>query len=123
MRGVLAFLVKAVVGLIALQAVFLLLLVAAQAVPNKPIIDHLAQAVQSGDYGVDYTPDGVGGTADRFTECVLLGYGVSSPDDPRSVWDRASGGPRLSSCDDGVGEIQQLASGQTFITPLNYFRY
>ena len=123
MSSTVRFLAKALAGLVALQVVFLALLVAAQAVPNQPIIDHLAQAVRSGDYGVDYTPDGVGGTADRFTECVLLGYGVSSPDDPRSVWDRASGGPRLSSCDAGVGEIQQLAAGQTFTTPLNYFRY
>lgn len=123
MRSVLRFAGKAVVGLVLLQVVFLGLLTAAQAVPNGPITDHLAQAVESGDYGAPYAPDGVGGTADRFTECVVLGYGVSSADDDRSVWFRATGGPRLESCEDGVAQIRELAAGGSVVPPATYFRY
>ncbi|NAZ81308.1 hypothetical protein GTR02_05715 [Kineococcus sp. R8] len=123
MRAVLRFAAKALVGLLLLQGVFLGLLVAAQAVPNGPIIDTLAAAVRSGDYGAPYAPDGVGGTADRFTECVVVGYGVTSPDDPRSVWYRATGAPRLSACEQGRAEIELLAAGGSLVPPAGYFRY
>jgi len=122
-RPVLRFAAKALVGLLLLQGVFLGLLVAAQAVPNGPIIDTLAAAVRTGDYGAPYAPDGVGGTADKFTECVVVGYGVTSPDDPRSVWYRATGAPRLDACEQGRGEIELLASGGSLIPPAGYFRY
>ena len=39
------------------------------------------------------------------------------------MWDLTSGGPRLSSCDDGKGEVQRLAAGEDFRTPATYFRY
>ncbi|WP_432510853.1 hypothetical protein [Kineococcus sp. SYSU DK001] len=123
MSGVVRFAAKALAGLVALQVVFFALLMAAQAVPNQPIIANLARAVETGDYGDPYGPDGVGGTADRFTECAELGYGVTTPDDPRSLWDLTTGGPRLSSCDDGKGEIARLAAGEEFQTPATYFRY
>ncbi|NAZ85274.1 hypothetical protein [Kineococcus indalonis] len=119
----LRFAARAAVGLVLVQAVLLGLLVAAQAVPNEPIVRHLAQAVESGDYGAPYAPDGVGGIADRFTECVVLGYGVSSADDPRSVWYRATGGPRLSSCEQGAGQIEALAAGESLVPPAGYYRY
>jgi hypothetical protein len=122
-KGVVRFLATAFAGLVALQVVFFALLLAAQAVPNQPIVDHLARAIETGDYGDPYGPDGVGGTADRFTECAELGYGVTAPDDPRSLWNLTTGGPRLSSCDDGKGEIQRLAAGERFLTPATYFRY
>ena len=123
MKPVLRFAAKALVGLLLLQGVFLGLLVAAQAVPNGPIIDSLAAAVASGDYGAPYAPDGVGGTADKFTECVVVGYGVTSPDDPRSVWYRATGAPRLDACEQGRAEIELLAAGGSLIPPAGYFRY
>lgn len=122
-RSVLRFCVRLAVGLVLLQAVFLGLLVAAQAVPNQPVIDHLGEAVDSGDYGAPYGPDGFGGVADRFTECVVLGYGVSSADDDRSAFTRAVGGPRLASCEDGVAQVRELAAGTSYITELSYFRY
>ncbi len=123
MRAVLRFAARAAVGLLLVQAVLLGLLVAAQAVPNGPIVRHLAQAVRTGDYGAPYAPDGVGGTADRFTECVVLGYGVSSADDPRSAWFRATGGPRLASCEDGAAQVEALAAGASVVPPATYFRY
>ena len=123
MRSGLLFLARAAAGLLALQVVLLLLLVAAQAVPNGPIIRHLDEAVASGDYGAPYAPDGFGGTADRFTECVVVGYGVSSPDDPRGLWYRATGGPRLESCEDGVAQVRALAAGEQVLPEAGYFRY
>ncbi|SDQ10679.1 hypothetical protein [Quadrisphaera sp. DSM 44207] len=110
-------------ALLGLQVLFLGLLVAGQAVPNGPVIAQLARAVDSGEYGAPYAPDGLGGTADRFTECVVLGYGVSSPDDPRSLWHLATGGPRLSSCEDGAAQIRALAAGEALHAEASYFRY
>lgn len=111
------------VALVLLQVVLLAGLIGAQAVPNAPIIEALADAVADGDYGPAYVPDGMGGRADRFTECVELGYGVSSPDDPRSLWFRATGGPRLESCDGGAAQITALAAGQQVLPPATYYRY
>ncbi len=121
--GALRFLVMALAGLLGLQVVFFAGLVAAQAVPNAPIIMALATAVGDGTYGPAYVPDGVGGSADRFTECVVIGYGVSSPDDPRSVLARAAGGPRLESCEKGAQQIAALAAGEQVDPPATYFRY
>ncbi len=121
--GTVRFLARALAGLLALQVVFLLLLVLAQAVPNGPIITQLDRAVRDGTYGPAYVPDGLGGTADRFTECVVLGYGVSSPDDPRSLWYRATGGPRLESCELGAGQVRALAAGESLRPEAGYFRY
>ncbi|WP_345712797.1 hypothetical protein, partial [Kineococcus glutinatus] len=123
MREVLRFCASVLAGLLALQVVLFGLLVAAQAVPNGPVVARLAQAVDSGEYGAPYAPDGFGGRADRFTECVVLGYGVSSADDPRSVWVRAAGGVRLSSCEGGVAEIRSLAAGGSLVPDAGYFRY
>ncbi len=121
--GAARFLALALGGLLALQAIFFVGLVAAQAVPNAPIIASLATAVGDGTYGPAYVPDGVGGSADRFTECVIVGYGVSSPQDPRSVLARAAGGPRLESCELGAQQITQLAAGERVDPPATYFRY
>ncbi|MBF5081484.1 hypothetical protein [Quadrisphaera sp. INWT6] len=111
---------------LALAAVQLLLLgglVAAQAVPNPPVVAALAAAVADGGYGPDYRSDRVGGRADGFTECVVLGYGVSSADDTRSLWFRATGGPRLESCQEGAVQVRALAAGASVVPPATYFRY
>ncbi len=123
MRPAAGFLGKALAGLLALQVVFLLLLVAAQAVPNRPVVAALEAAVAEGAYGPAYVPDGLGGTADRFTECVVVGHGVSSADDGRSTWYRATGGVRLESCEGGVAQIEALAAGESVVPEAGYFRY
>ena len=53
--------VRLAVVLVALQAVFLGLLVLAQAVPDDPIVDHLLQAVEDGTYLSNSAPDNMGG--------------------------------------------------------------
>ncbi|TXR58025.1 hypothetical protein [Quadrisphaera setariae] len=122
-RSVGRFAVEGLVALLLLQVVLLAGLIGAQAVPNAPIIRHLAEAVADGDYGPSYLPDGMGGRADRFTECVELGYGVSSPDDPRSLWFRATGGPRLESCGEGAAQVRAMAAGVQVLPPATYYRY
>ena len=117
------FWVRWVLALAALQVLLLGGLVAAQAVPNPPVVASLAAAVADGGYGPDYRSDRVGGRADGFTECVVLGYGVSSADDPRSLWYRATGGPRLESCTAGAVQVRALAAGASVVPPATYFRY
>ena len=117
------FLVGVLAALLVLQAVFFTALVAAQAVPDRPILTALATAVDDGTYGPPYLDDGVGGRADRFTECVIVGYGITDPDDRRSVVERAAWGPRLESCELGAGQVARLAAGEGVGADAPYYRY
>ena len=117
------FLASVLAALLAVQVVFFAALVAAQAVPDAPIVTALATAVDDGTYGPAYVDDGVGGRADRFTECVIVGYGVTDPDDRRNVLQRAAWGPRLESCELGAAQITRLARGEGVGADAPYYRY
>ncbi|MBT1003021.1 hypothetical protein KIH31_10415 [Paenarthrobacter sp. DKR-5] len=111
--AVLGYLKKAgwfVAGLAVLQAVFFSLLVAGAAVPDKPIVDHLAAAVRAGTYGPSGAPDRMGGISDTFTECVVVGTGLGWSDP--NPFARAVFMPRIANCQAGAGQILTLAKGQ-----------
>ena len=72
--------VRLCVLLVVLQAIFLGLLVLAQAVPDDPIVAHLLEAVEDGTYASNLEPDNMGGTSSSFTECVLVGTGLGRPE-------------------------------------------
>ena len=74
--------------MLALQAVFLGLLVLAQAVPDDPIVANLLEAVEDGTYATNSEPDNMGGTSSSFTECVAIGTGLGRPD--LGPWERAA---------------------------------
>lgn len=92
-------------------ALFVGLLVVAEAVPDGPIERRLAAAVEAGEYGPDLVPDRFGGFHDGFTECVVLGQGLGSPPEPMGLWHRTVFAPRIGSCDDGADQIRTLAAG------------
>ncbi|ALE06662.1 hypothetical protein AL755_16315 [Arthrobacter sp. ERGS1:01] len=99
-----------VIGAIALQAVFFGLLIVGQLVPDKPIVDALAIAVNNKTYGPAGIPDRMGGTADTFTECVVVGTGLGSVD--MNPVQRAAFMPRIANCESGSGQILTLAEGK-----------
>jgi hypothetical protein len=114
-------LVRLVGVLAALQVLFLVGLVAAQAVPDRPIVDHLLVAVDDGLYGPNLRPNNMGGLSEAFTECVAVGTGLGRPD--MGVWERAMRVPRIGSCSDGPGQLRQLAAGEDASGVTEYFRY
>lgn len=110
-------------GAAALQLVFFSLLVAGQAVPDKPIIENLAVSVANGTYGMSGAADRMGGSADTFTECVVAGTGLGSVD--KNAFERAVVMPRIGSCHTGKDQILKLAAGE-HIDPAQvgeYYRY
>ncbi len=112
-----------ILGAAALQMVFFSLLIAGQAVPDKPIIDKLAVSVANGTYGFSGAADRMGGSADTFTECVVAGTGLGSVD--KNAFERAIAMPRIGSCHTGKDQILLLASGGQ-VDPVQvgqYYRY
>lgn len=113
--------------LLGLQFLFFGLLVAAQAVPDRPIVSSLASAVDAGTYGPVQLPDRMGGLSDTFTECVLVSAGLGAPPE-ESAFSRAVRMPRIASCKDGVADVRILAEGRVLTAedlPVDhdYFRY
>jgi hypothetical protein len=104
-----------------LQLFFLLLLAVGAMVPDRPIVEHLATDVRTGSYGPSGEPDGQGGRATTFTDCVAAGTGLGRPD--LSVVQRAVRMPRLGSCTLGARQLQALARGRAPTHHLEYFRY
>ncbi|MFI7583651.1 hypothetical protein ACH9DO_07650 [Kocuria sp. M1N1S27] len=113
--------------LLGLQFVFFGLLVAAQAVPDRPIVQNLLSSVEAGTYGPNSVPDRMGGVADTFTECVLVGTGLGAAPD-ESAFSRAVRMPRIASCAGGEADLRALAGDSAVAAeelPIdgNYFRY
>lgn len=104
-----------------LQVVFFAGLVAALAVPDKPILNNLSQAVEAGTYGPSYAPDRMGSMSDTFTECVVAGTGLGAPAQ-ESLLSKAVRMPRLSNCEEGATQILDLAEGRPASSG-DYFKY
>jgi hypothetical protein len=107
--------------LVALQAVFLGLLVLAQAVPDGRIVANLVKAVDDGTYQSNSAPDNMGGTSSSFTECVAIGTGLGRPE--LNPWERAMRMPRIGNCAGGPDDLRRLQSGQSIGEVEEYFRY
>lgn len=107
----------------AVQIIFFGLLIAAQAVPDKPIVDKLAVAIDQGIYGPSGMPDRMGGSSDTFTECVLAGTGLGSVG--KNAFEKAVVMPRISNCSVGAEQIKSLAAGKELdpVTVGEYYRY
>ena len=113
--------VRLCVLLVALQAIFLGLLVLAQAVPDEPIVAHLLEAVEEGTYASNLEPDNMGGTSSSFTECILVGTGLGRPE--LGPWERALRMPRIGNCARGPEDLRRLEGGQPVADGEEYFRY
>jgi len=110
------------VGLVVvLQVVFCVLLVIGAAVPDRPIVERLSTDVATGSYGPSGEPDGQGGRATSFTDCVAAGTGLGGPN--LSAFERAVRMPRLQSCEKGARQIDRLQRGEELGSGLAYFRY
>ena len=113
--------VRLAVLLVALQAVFVGLLVVAQAVPDDRIVAHLLEAVEDGTYASNSEPDNMGGTSSSFTECVAIGTGLGRPE--LGPWERAVRMPRIGNCAEGPDDLRRLERGESLGEVEEYFRY
>ena len=102
---------RLVVLVVLLQLVFVGLLVVGATVPDKPIVDRLSADARSGAYGPSGQPDGQGGRATSFTDCVAAGTGLGLP--TTSAFDRAIRMPRLESCTEGSGSTTRRSTSAT----------
>lgn len=109
-----------VLGFVLVQILFFALLVAGAAIPDRPIVRHLAADVESKMYGPTGLKDRMGGTSDSFTECVVVGVGLGSDETNPVV--KAGTMPRISNCKLGAEEIKSLAAGKD-VEESSYFRY
>jgi hypothetical protein len=114
-------LVRLALILVLLQVAFFALLVVGQLVPDRPIVQNLARAVETGTYGPSSLPDRMGGIGDSFTECVVVGTGLGASSGESAVH-RAAVMPRISNCTRGAGEITALSQGRT-VESDPYFKY
>lgn len=110
-----------ILGFGVLQLLFFALLTAGAAVPDRPIVRHLALDVKAKVYGPSNLKDRMGGKSDSFTECVVVGTGlggtISNP------VDKAAQMPRISNCKVGADQILRLDAGQPAGATGFYFRY
>ena len=120
MRRFLTWAAAALIGFALLQAIFFGLLVAGASVPDGPIVRHLAGDVRSGDYGPGRMPDRMGGKADSYTECVVVGTGLGAPG--LNPLRKAGEMPRIGGCVPGNEQIEALDDGESVGTA-PYFRY
>jgi hypothetical protein len=118
--GLLRALPRVAALVLALQLVFLALLVAGAAFPDRMVVDRLASDVAAGAYGPSGAPDGQGGRATSFTDCVAAGTGLGAPG--MSAFERAVRMPRLGSCAVGGRQLTRLEAGEQ-VARLEYFRY
>ena len=112
---------EVLVVLLALQFLFFGLLVAAQSIPDRPIVAHLNEAVEDGTYGPNGRPDNMGSTSTSFDECVAVGTGLGRPE--YSAFERAARMPRIGNCATGPEDLAQLARGERPENGSEYFRY
>ncbi len=121
MRSLLRGLPGILAVVLALQVVFFGLLVVGATFPDRPVVDHLSADARSGAYGPSGEPDGQGGRATSFTDCVAAGTGLGAPG--LSPFERAVRMPRLGSCSQGARQLARLERGQPPGEHLEYFRY
>ncbi|WP_324012294.1 hypothetical protein [Microbacterium sp. JZ37] len=112
---------------IALQIVFLLLLVLAHAIPAVFIYSELATDIADGLWTTtDHPSDGLShrGLSDAYTDCIVLTAGLSartaSAIDP--LW-AALTFPHLGSCEPAVTGVEALSTGRVPAVEGTYGRY
>ena len=108
-------------GFVAVQLVFFLGLVLALQVPDGPVVEHLAEAVEEGIWGPDDARDRLGTRSDAYTECVVAGTGLGgSPED--GPLRRAAVMPRIGGCEDGAAQVLALRDGEP-VQASSYAKY
>ena len=118
-----ALLRRVAIVMAALPAFGLLLVVAADLVPSKPIVDHLVEDLHAGRLTPEqYRQSPYGNQIDEFTECIGSTIGLGNPVGNNPI-ESAIKSPTLGSCETTVGQIDQYLNGNGLERQYNYYRY
>jgi hypothetical protein len=108
---------------LAMPIVALLLVVIADLVPDRWVMDHLFEATMSGALDTEsYDRGYAGGLVDGFSECKRITVGLGDPVG-RSTLESAVMSPTLGACDVAVPKIEGWAAGEGLSRSYDYARY
>ena len=116
-------LVWGVAVLVALPALALLLVVAADLIPDRLVMSKMHTEILEGKLDDDsYSVGNTGGTVDGHSECKRMTIGLGAPsgmnDFESAIWS-----PTLGSCETAVPKIRGWADGEGLTRSYYYFRY
>ncbi len=109
--------------LVALPIVGLVLVVLADAIPDRPIARHLGveilnERLTTEDYGTALS----GHQIDRFTDCIGITIGLGSPPGTNTI-ESAISSPTLGKCSEAVPRLQSYLDGDGLEQSYPYYRY
>ncbi len=121
--GRLPLLARAVALAVLLPLGGLMLMVLADLVPDRLVMDELYEAVTTGSldaepYGIGYT----GRQVDEWSECKRITIGLGDPPGTGPI-ESAVRSPTLGFCPTAVGSIVGWAEGEGLTSAYDYFRY
>jgi hypothetical protein len=133
-RGVWQWIAAVGVVYLVMQTLFFATTVAAAAIPNAAVVQHLQAGAEQRLWGTaDYALDGVGhptssftfaGVTDAFTECIALTTGVPADADGQTdPMESALRGRHLGTCSLAVPAIAALSAGGEPAETFEYNRY
>jgi hypothetical protein len=122
-RSVRSTLVRFALLVLALPLAGLVLVIAADSIPDRLVMDSLFEATVSGSldaepYGVGYA----GGRTDEFSECKRITIGLGAPPG-MGVLESAVRSPTLGACPTAIPRIIGWAEGDGLARSYDYYRY
>lgn len=109
--------------LLALPVAGLLLVVMADAIPDRAITRHLGVEILNERLTAeDYGPALTGHEIDRHTDCVGITIGLGSPPGTNTI-ESAISSPTLGRCSDAVPRLQAYLDGEGLERSYPYYRY
>jgi hypothetical protein len=116
-------LVRGVAVLLALPVLALLLVVAADLIPDRLVMSKMHTEILEGKLDDNsYSVGSTGGTVDGHSECKRMTIGLGAPagmnDLESAIWS-----PTLGSCETAVPKIRGWADGDGLVRSYYYFRY
>ena len=116
-------LLRVAILMAALPAMGLLLVVVADLVPSKPIVDHLVEDQSSGRLTAEqYRQSPYGNQIDEFTECIGATMGLGNPVGTNPL-ESAIRSPTLGNCESTTERIDTYLAGDGLERSYDYYRY
>ena len=121
--GWITLLLRVAILMAALPAMGLLLVVVADLVPSKPIVDHLVEDQSSGRLTAEqYRQSPYGNQIDEFTECIGTTVGLGNPIGTNPL-ESAIRSPTLGNCETTTENISTYLAGDGLEREYDYYRY
>lgn len=108
---------------LALPLLGLAIMIASDSVPDRLVMDHLVESIDSGaldetDHSIGYR----GGVVDHFSECKRMTVGLGDPPGVGTV-ESAIRSPTLGRCSSTVPAVRAWSDGEGLLRQFDYIRY